>query len=71
MAICEHWCKNLSRNKEIAIVGEEHYRLWVAYLAGVSFGFASGGMRIFQVVATKHSAKGPPNMPPTRADLYQ
>ena len=70
---CKHWCKRLSANKEkaIAIVGEERYRLWVAYLAGVSFGFADGGMRIFQVVATKHSAKGPSNMPPTRADLYR
>ena len=68
-----HWCKRLSKNKERAIelVGEERYRLWVAYLAGVSFGFADGGMRIFQVVATKHSSKGPSQMPPTRADLYR
>ncbi len=70
---CRFWCKRLSANKERAIelVGAERYRLWVAYLAGVAFGFAAGGMRIFQVVATKHASKGPSQMPPSRADLYE
>jgi cyclopropane-fatty-acyl-phospholipid synthase len=66
------WCQRLEANKEAAIaqVGEERFRIWLAYLAGVSYGFADGSLRIFQTVATKHAVKGPSTMPPTRADLY-
>lgn len=66
------WCERLSARREsaIAMVGPEKYRLWVAYLAGVSFAFHDGSLRIFQVVASKHAAKGPAELPPTRADLY-
>ena len=69
---CKLWCKRLSAQKKKAIdlVGFERYRLWIAYLAGVSFGFTSGSIRIYQVVATKHAAKGPSGMPSTRSDLY-
>ena len=67
------WAEALAENKEAALemVGPERYRLWEAYLAGVSFAFADGSLRIYQVVATKHEAKGSANMPPTRADLYE
>jgi len=66
------WCQRLSaREREaIALVGPERYRLWVAYLAGVSFAFGDGSLRIFQTVATRHRAKGPSGMPPTRSHLY-
>lgn len=70
---CRNWCLRLSDNRERAIerVGFERYNLWVAYLAGVAFGFAAGNMLIFQVVASKRGKeKGPSGMPPTRADLY-
>jgi cyclopropane-fatty-acyl-phospholipid synthase len=69
----KYWCKNLSANKERAIelVGEERYRLWVAYLAGGSAGFAAGSIKIFQVVATKRAKKGLSGMPPTREHLYR
>ncbi|QDT11189.1 SAM-dependent methyltransferase [Planctomycetes bacterium K23_9] len=69
----KYWCKNLSANKERAIelVGEERYRLWVAYLAGGSGGFKNGSIKIFQVLGTKRSKKGLSGMPPTRADLYR
>ena len=38
------WCQRLSARREeaIAMVGPERYRLWVAYLAGVSFAFLDG-----------------------------
>jgi cyclopropane-fatty-acyl-phospholipid synthase len=67
------WCKNLSANKERAIelVGEERYRLWVAYLAGGSVGFTAGSIKIFQVVANKKASKGVSTMPPTREHLYR
>lgn len=69
---CKLWCERLTARKEEAIreVGEEKYRIWVAYLAGVSLAFSRGTLRLFQVVATK-SAKGRSPLPPTRADLYR
>ena len=69
---CKLWCERLTANKDEAIklVGEEKYRIWVAYLAGVSLAFSRGTLRLFQTVATK-SAKGKSALPPTRADLYR
>lgn len=68
---CQLWCERLTDNREEAIkhVGEEKYRIWVAYLAGVSLAFSRGTLRLFQTLASK-SAKGPAPLPPTRADLY-
>jgi cyclopropane-fatty-acyl-phospholipid synthase len=67
------WCQRLAARKDeaIAMVGPERYRLWAAYLAGVSFAFHDGSLRIFQVVASKHAAKGRAELPSTRADLYR
>ena len=69
---CQLWCERLTANRQQAIhyVGEEKYRIWVAYLAGVSLAFSRGTLRLFQTVASK-SAKRPPPLPPTRADLYR
>lgn len=66
------WCQRLEARREaaIALVGEERFRMWIAYLAGVSFAFQDGSLRIFQTVATKHDKKGPSTMPPTREHLY-
>jgi len=66
------WCRRLEANREEAIklVGGERYRMWIAYLAGVSFAFQDGSLRIFQTVASKHGRKGPSTMPPTREHLY-
>jgi cyclopropane-fatty-acyl-phospholipid synthase len=69
----QHWYRRLSASSEraIALVGPERYRLWAAYLAGVSFGFRSGSMLVFQALATKRSKeKRDSGLPPTRADLY-
>lgn len=69
---CRLWCERLTAEREQAIrfVGEEKYRIWVAYLAGVSLAFSRGTLRLFQTLASK-SAKRPPALPPTRADLYR
>lgn len=66
------WCERLTAHKQEAIaeVGEETYRIWVAYLAGVSLSFLRGSMRLYQTLAT-HNAKGMPATPQTRADLYK
>jgi cyclopropane-fatty-acyl-phospholipid synthase len=69
---CRFWCQRLAARSDEAIqlVGPERYRMWLAYLAGVSVGFADGSLRIYQTVATKHKSKGPSGLPPTRGDLY-
>ncbi len=69
---CRLWHQRLAANAEkaTALVGAEKYRIWIAYLAGVSYAFADGSLRIYQTVATKHAAKGASGMPPTRAHLY-
>lgn len=69
---CRLWHQRLVARREEAIraVGSERYRLWIAYLAGVSLAFADGSLRIYQTVASKHGAKGPSTLPPTRAYLY-
>ncbi len=67
-----HWCERLTarRHEAVALVGEETYRIWVAYLAGCSLAFTRGTARIYQTLVSK-SAKGPAPLPPTRADLYR
>jgi cyclopropane-fatty-acyl-phospholipid synthase len=67
------WCQRLTVRKDEAIrlVGAERYRLWVAYLAGVSLAFHDGNVRIYQVVASKHATRGRAELPPTREDLYR
>ena len=69
---CKLWCERLTveRARAIDFVGEEKYRIWVAYLAGVSLAFSRGTLRIFQTLVSK-SPKRPPALPPTRADLYR
>jgi cyclopropane-fatty-acyl-phospholipid synthase len=69
---CREWTRRLCARREEAIklVGAERYRLWAAYLAGCSYAFKDGSARVFQVLASKHVAKGATEVPFTRADLY-
>jgi len=66
----QHWYRQLMARKEeaISLVGIEKFRMWALYLASVSIGLASGSMHICQIVATKHSAKGPSGLPLTREE---
>jgi cyclopropane-fatty-acyl-phospholipid synthase len=66
------WCERLTarRAEAEALVGAETYRIWVAYLAGVSLAFTRGSLQIFQTVAAR-TPRGASPMPPTRADLYR
>jgi len=66
------WAENLMAAKDAAIaeVGEQKYRLWLAYLCGVSLGFQRGTIGIFQTVTSRRT-KGPSGLPPTREDLYR
>ncbi len=69
---CKLWCERLTERREEALkyVSEEKYRIWVAYLAGVSLAFSRGTLRIYQTLVSKN-AKRPPAVPPSRADLYR
>ncbi len=69
---CRLWHQRLyeKHDEAIAHIGVEKYRMWLAYLAGVSVAFDDGTLLIYQTVATKHAAKGPSGLPPTRAHLY-
>ncbi len=53
-----------------AEIGREKARLWLAYLAGCSLAFQRNTVGIFQTLASKR-VKGPAELPPTRADLYE
>jgi cyclopropane-fatty-acyl-phospholipid synthase len=68
-----HWCRRLSERQDegTRLIGSERYRMWVAYLAGVHFGFQGGSLRVYQTLASKHAARGAAELPPTRADLYR
>jgi len=67
------WCQRLEAELEkgTVIVGEERFRMWLAYLAGVSFAFYDGSLGIFQTVATRRDGQSASRMPSTRADLYR
>ncbi|HSA82644.1 MAG TPA: cyclopropane-fatty-acyl-phospholipid synthase family protein [Geminicoccaceae bacterium] len=68
---CRLWHDRLAARRAAAIdlIGPERYRMWLAYLAGVTVGFEHGPMRVYQTVATKQLAAA--ELPPTRDDLYR
>ncbi|MGE0378465.1 MAG: class I SAM-dependent methyltransferase [Planctomycetaceae bacterium] len=69
---CKLWCQRLSDQQDEAIrhVGEERYRMWILYLAGVSMAIRDGSACIFQTVSSNRASKGISGMPPTRSHLY-
>ncbi|MBZ0216137.1 MAG: class I SAM-dependent methyltransferase, partial [Fimbriimonadaceae bacterium] len=69
---CRIWCERLYTNREKAIadVGEETYRLWLAYLAGVSIAFTRSSILLYQTLVSK-KRRGASPLPPSRADLYR
>lgn len=69
---CRLWSERLAARKDeaIALVGEDKYRIYIAYLSGCSIAFERGTARLFQTLASK-TPKRPSPLPPTRADLYR
>jgi cyclopropane-fatty-acyl-phospholipid synthase len=69
---CRLWHDRLLGHyaEAVATVGAVQTRLWLAYLAGCSLGFARNSLGIYQTVASKR-VRGPSGLPPTRADLYR
>jgi len=70
---CKLWCQRLSEREDEAIkmIGEEKYRMWILYLAGVSFAIQDGSACIYQTVGRKIRTKGLSGMPNSREHLYQ
>jgi cyclopropane-fatty-acyl-phospholipid synthase len=70
---CRLWHDRLAARREeaLALVGPERYRMWIAYLAGVTGGFEHGPTHVFQTVVAKQAAKAASPLPPTRDDLYR
>ncbi len=69
-----HWVERLEKNQEQAraLVGEEKYRIWRAYMAGFAYAFEQGWDAIYQVVAAKPMQDGTvPMYPFTRDYMYE
>ena len=64
------WHDRLCANRADAEreVGAVKTRLWIAYLAACSIGFARNSVGIFQTLASKR-VRGPSGLPPSRETL--
>lgn len=67
-----HWSNRLEGQLNAAgkMVGERTLRVWRAYLAGSSLGFAKGWLNVYQVLASLQEAEGLTELPLTRAWMY-
>ena len=68
-----HWVRRLEDRREAAIAaaGEERYRIWRMYMAGMAYAFDRGFLSVAQLAAVKPLAGGPAPRPWTRAYQYQ
>jgi cyclopropane-fatty-acyl-phospholipid synthase len=66
------WHDRLCANRAAAEreVGVVKTRLWIAYLASASIGFARNSVGVFQTLASKR-VRGPSGLPPSREELYR
>jgi cyclopropane-fatty-acyl-phospholipid synthase len=69
---CRLWPDRLSTRmaEAEAEIGSVKTRPWLASLAGCSLAFQRNTVGIFQSLASTR-VRGPAEMPPTRADLYE
>jgi cyclopropane-fatty-acyl-phospholipid synthase len=68
-----HWSRRLEARlgPAAATVPARTLRIWRAYLAGCSYGFAQGWMNVYQILASKQTEPGPTALPPTREWMYR
>ncbi len=69
---CRQWTERLTVNHERAraLVGERVYRIWIAYLAASSMGFAKGWTGLYQVVGMRPDPAVVGGTPSTREAIY-
>jgi cyclopropane-fatty-acyl-phospholipid synthase len=67
-----HWSRRFEQNgaRIRALVGEKHFRIWRAYLAGCAYGFGHNWIALHQVLAVKAGAPGRHPLPLTRDYMY-
>jgi len=68
-----HWSHRLETHLDAARqwVGDKTLRIWRAYLAGSSIGFAQGWLNVYQVLASRQETAGLTELPLTRAWMYE
>ncbi len=64
-----HWVRRLEAHRDAAIAaaGEQRYRIWRMYMAGMAYAFDRGMLSVAQVLACKPTLGGPAPRPWTRA----
>ena len=69
----EHWSRRLDARLEqaAALVSDRTLRIWRAYLAGCSYGFAQGWMSIHQLLGSRQVRPGASEVPATRDYMYR
>ena len=68
-----HWASRLEAKLSVLrhAASDKTLRIWRAYLAGCSHGFAQHWLNIYQVLASKQTRPGPTDLPLTRDWIYQ
>ena len=68
-----HWVTGLEANRDTAkaIVGEEKYRAWHAYLGGFAYAFEQGWDNLYQILVAKPLPDGGVDYPLTRDHVYR
>jgi cyclopropane-fatty-acyl-phospholipid synthase len=69
----EHWSHRLESqlDRAAAVVTDRTLRIWRAYLAGCSYGFAQGWVSIYQLLGSCQRSAGPTELPLTRDWMYR
>jgi cyclopropane-fatty-acyl-phospholipid synthase len=69
----QHWSNRLEARLDEArrSVSEKTLRIWRAYLAGCSHGFARHWINIYQLLGSKQTEPGPTELPLTREWMYR
>lgn len=69
----EHWSQRLDARLDEAarLVSDKTLRIWRAYLAGCSYGFAQGWMSIYQLLGSRQVRAGSSDVPLTRDHIYR
>jgi len=67
-----HWVNRLEENhlQALEFVSEPTYRVWRLFMSAAAYGFATGGLNVYQTLLVKRDSNGSSNLPLTRADWY-
>ncbi|HIC89551.1 MAG TPA: class I SAM-dependent methyltransferase, partial [Anaerolineae bacterium] len=68
-----HWVDRLEERREEAcrFVDDVTYRVWRLFMSTSSYGFATGRLNVYQVLASKNGPGGASGLPMSRAGWYR